>query len=78
MFSPKNGVNGVYMYAVFGGAVLLVSLPLGVFFGCFCFRIFSFRKNRVDNIVSQTLPVYEEVKVPESTVIDNEAYAILQ
>ena len=38
-------------------------------------------QNRVDNIVSQTLPVYEEVKVPESTVMDmtdNEAYAILQ
>ena len=47
MFSPKNGVNGVYMYAVFGGAVLLVSLPLGVLLGCFCFRIF-----RIEWIIS--------------------------
>ena len=74
--SPKKSENAVYMYIITGGAVLLVSLPLGIMFGCCYSKFCHFQKQR-----AKQLPTYEEVKVNAETLaamnmIRNEAYSL--
>ena len=80
--APKDKKNSVYTYPLTGGAVLLVSLPLGMLFGYFCFRFISSRKQK-ESVPSHLPPVYEEVKVSAvfagstgMNMVENEAYTM--
>ena len=58
--------------------MLLVSLPLGILLGCFCSKIFNFKKQR---LTPTSQHCYEEVKLQKQpkfamNMTDNEAYAL--
>ena len=76
----------VYIHLLIGGAVLLVSLPLGILCGCLCCR-FIYPWEKKDTVPSHTSPVYEDVKLTtvhavyaDSALImtENRAYSVPQ
>ena len=76
--SSKDSENAVvYYYFITGGAVLLVSFPLGMLLGCVWYRFCHFKKKRVGQ---QPRNIYEEVEKPVNTaamdMVNNDAYAI--
>ena len=79
---PKDKKNNVYTYPLTGGAVLLVSLPLGMLFGYLCFRFICSHEQK-ESVPSHLPPVYEEVKVSAvfagstgMNMVENEAYTM--
>ena len=79
MCAPKDRKNSVYTYPLTGGAVLLVSFPLGMLFGYFCLR-FTCSREQKDSVPSHLPHVYEEVKVFAGStgmnMVENEAYTM--
>ncbi|CAI8037390.1 hypothetical protein GBAR_LOCUS20910, partial [Geodia barretti] len=79
-FSNNKREDAVYLYLITGGAVFLVSFPLGMLLGC----LYSQYHKRRANHRNKQLPTYEEVKVKEPRkeqaetvmMIENEAYSL--
>ncbi|CAI8049548.1 Sushi, von Willebrand factor type A, EGF and pentraxin domain-containing protein 1, partial [Geodia barretti] len=60
-FSNNKREDAVYLYLITGGAVFLVSLPLGMLLSC----LYSQYQKRRANHRNKQLPTYEEVKVKD-------------
>ena len=79
-FSNNKREDAVYFYLITGGAVFLVSFPLGMLLGC----LYSQYHKRRGKLRNKQLPTYEEVKVKEPRkeqaetvmMIENEAYSL--
>ena len=86
MVASCKDTMDVYMHLLVGGAVLLVSLPLGILCGCLhCKSIYLWEQK--NSVPSHTSPVYEDVKPPTVHAVyvdsalnmtENRAYSVPQ